>query len=274
MGRPGHTDPDLSDDQAALILWAIAPGGTRMQITHRLEQRRRFLRTLAVGAAGLYTTRGVFAEQLTETAPSTEGPFYPDTMPLDTDNDLLIINDAITPAVGPVVYLGGRVMSASGQPVRNAFVEIWQVDSTGSYIHKNGRAKGGGEDRNFQGYGRFLTDAKGQYFFRTVKPVAYDIGAFRAPHIHVAISQNGRRVFTTQMVTKGDPSIPRDLVFARMSSAALETITRAYVPLPGSTLGELTASFDIVLGRTAEEVEDGFSGGVGKPQWNPQEFRR
>lgn len=35
----------------------------------------------------------------------TEGPFYPDKMPLDTDNDLLIVNDSITPAVGEVTYV-------------------------------------------------------------------------------------------------------------------------------------------------------------------------
>lgn len=61
--------------------------------------RRAFLRSLG---AALVTTKGLFAEELTATAATTEGPFYPDRMPLDTDNDLLLINDAITPAVGEV----------------------------------------------------------------------------------------------------------------------------------------------------------------------------
>jgi hypothetical protein len=38
-----------------------------------------------------------------------------------------------------------------------------------------------------------------------------------------------------------------------------------YRPLPGSTLGELTATFDIRLGHTAQELEDGSIGGIGKP---------
>jgi protocatechuate 3,4-dioxygenase, beta subunit len=54
------------------------------------------------------------------------------------------------------------VLTTSGQPVRNAFVEIWQVDHTGSYVHTGGRQPTG-FDRNFQGYGRFLSDSKGQY---------------------------------------------------------------------------------------------------------------
>ena len=64
-----------------------------------------------------------------------EGPFYPDKLPLDTDNDLLIINDGITPAVGEITHLTGRILDAKGNPVRNALVEIWQCDSNGAYLH-------------------------------------------------------------------------------------------------------------------------------------------
>ncbi|CAG0977872.1 partial protocatechuate 3,4-dioxygenase, beta subunit, partial [Anaerolineae bacterium] len=41
-----------------------------------------------------FGVRGAFAEALTLTAAQEEGPFYPDRLPLDTDNDLLLINDA------------------------------------------------------------------------------------------------------------------------------------------------------------------------------------
>jgi hypothetical protein len=34
--------------------------------------------------------------------------------------------------------------------------------------------------------------------------------------------------------------------------------------MPGSALGELTATFDIRLGHTAQELEDGKIGGIGK----------
>ena len=101
--------------------------------------RRSFLQGLAGGSLAAFTTPGLFAQQLAETGTTTEGPFYPDVLPLDTDNDLLVINDGITPAVGEITHLTGRVLSKSGQPVRNAFVEIWQVDHTGSYVHTGGR---------------------------------------------------------------------------------------------------------------------------------------
>ena len=80
------------------------------------------------------------ALELTPTASTTEGPFYPDKLPLDTDNDLLIINDAITPAVGEVSHLTGRVSRcrAAGQPRR----------------HRN---LAGGQHRVLRAYGRATT---------------------------------------------------------------------------------------------------------------------
>ena len=226
--------------------------------------RRRFLHGLTLGVAAL-SAPGVFAQQLSETATTTEGPFYPDKMPLDTDNDLIIINDALTPGVGEITHLTGRVLSASGQPVRNAFVEIWSADNTGSYVHTGGRQPSG-HDGNFQGYGRYLTDVKGQYYFRTIKPVEYTLlNIFRTAHIHVALSRNGRRVFTTQMLVNGHPGNARDALTLRMEKKALQTIMVDFKPLPGSKLGELTANFDIVLGRTASDVvEEGKPKGVAK----------
>jgi protocatechuate 3,4-dioxygenase, beta subunit len=100
--------------------------------------RRHFLSAgVAIGVVGTGAifTPGVFAQKLIQTPRQTEGPFYPDKLPLDTDNDLLIINDAITPAVGAVTYLSGRILDSRGEPIRNAFVEIWQCDNNGAYLH-------------------------------------------------------------------------------------------------------------------------------------------
>ena len=229
------------------------------------HSRRWFLQGLAAGAAAL-TARGVFAQQLAETATTTEGPFYPDRLPLDTDNDLLILNDAITPGAGTVTHLTGRVLTNSNQPVRNAFVEIWQVDNTGSYVHTGGRQPTG-SDKHFQGYGRFLTDSKGQYYFRTIKPIEYTlVGIFRAPHIHVAVSKSGNRIFTTQLLQAGHPANARDTVVQRLDAAALKTLMVDFTPVTGSKIGELAANFDVILGRTAQEVEDGPLRGIAPSQ--------
>jgi protocatechuate 3,4-dioxygenase, beta subunit len=232
--------------------------------------RRRFLQGLTAAGLAAFTTSGVFAQQLVETGTTTEGPFYPDKLPLDTDNDLLVINDSITPAVGEITHLTGRVLTKSGQAVRNAFVEIWQVDQTGSYVHTGGRQPTG-FDRNFQGYGRFLSDSKGQYYFRTLKPIDYTlIGIFRTAHIHVAVSQNGRRVFTSQLMVNGHPANARDGVIRNLDPRALKTLLVDFKPQPGSKLGELTANFDIVLGATANELEIGPLRGVAPSSRRPK----
>jgi len=121
---------------------------------------------------GVFHHAGAFAQQLVLTPAQTAGPFYPDKLPLDTDNDLLVINDRITPAVGEITYLSGRILDSSASPVRNAVIEIWQTDANGAYIHsQSGNAAN--RDANFQGFGRFLTGSTGEYLFRTVKPVPY-----------------------------------------------------------------------------------------------------
>lgn len=231
--------------------------------------RRQFLRfggaSLAAAAIGQsivygeltgkasrwFTESGSFAEELLTPA-QVEGPFYPDQLPLDTDNDLLVINQNITPAVGDITHLSGRVMDQKGRPIRNAAVEIWQSDVSGVYIHSRGgpRAK---RDRNFQGFGRFTTDRKGRYYFRTIKPVAY---ADRAPHIHVAVYVAGQHLLTTQLYINGHHLNSRDQVFNVVRDPFLrELLLVDFKPVPQSKLNEQSASFDIVIGVTPDESE-------------------
>src|SRR3954466_15730892 len=115
-----------------------------------LLQRRQFIRRAGLGLA-LFTVPGAFAAQLVRTPKQTEGPFYPTDLPLDTDNDLIIVNDGITPAVGETTHLSGRILDAKGQPIRNSLVEIWQVDNKGVYLHK-GSNRHNDRDKNFQGF--------------------------------------------------------------------------------------------------------------------------
>jgi protocatechuate 3,4-dioxygenase beta subunit len=215
-----------------------------------VASRRLFLGSLALGAAA-FSARGAFAEELTRTPRQTEGPFYPNKLPLDTDNDLIIINDSLTPAIGEITHLTGRVLDKNGTPVRNATVEIWQVDSKGAYLHTNTN-NADKRDKNFQGFGRFTTASTGDYYFRTVKPVAYP---GRTPHIHFKIKRNGKELLTTQCYIKGETKNDRDGIFRSIRDPkARESVIVAFDPLPNSKIGELTAKFDIVLGITPEDA--------------------
>jgi protocatechuate 3,4-dioxygenase beta subunit len=213
-----------------------------------IPSRRLFLGSMAFGLAA-FTTRGLFADELVRTPRQTEGPFYPNKLPLDTDNDLLIINDNITPAVGTVTHLSGKVLDAKGSPVRNTLVEIWQCDSKGVYLHTRDSGRKA-RDENFQGFGRFLTGSSGEYYFRTIKPVPYP---GRTPHIHFKIKQGRKELLTTQCYVKGEPRNERDGVFRGIRDAkARAAVLVDFAPLKGSRIGELTARFDIVLGMTPE----------------------
>ena len=216
----------------------------------QIPSRRLFL---AAGAA-FFTTAGLFAEELTRTPAQTEGPFYPNHLPLDTDNDLLIINDAITPAVGEITHLTGKVLDAKGNPVRNAVVEIWQVDNHGVYLHSKSpdREK---LDGNFQGFGRFLTSRNGEYYFRTIKPVPYSDGDVRrTPHIHFKVHSGGKELLTTQMYVSDEPRNESDFILNGIKDAsARQSLIVDFAPIKGSPIGELAANFDVVLGVTPQE---------------------
>jgi protocatechuate 3,4-dioxygenase beta subunit len=216
-------------------------------LTSKSLDRRAFLRGLSAGTA-FFTTPGLFAEALALTPRQTEGPFYPDKLPLDADNDLVIVNNSATPALGEVVQLSGRILTASGEPVRNAQVEIWQVDANAAYLHsRTGNADK--RDRNFQGFGRFETASKGEYRFRTIKPVPYP---GRTPHIHFAINIGGKRMLTTQLYVKGHPGNERDGIYRRLGESN-RLVTADFAPIAGSPVRELAAHFDVVIGATPED---------------------
>ncbi|HET6879440.1 MAG TPA: protocatechuate 3,4-dioxygenase [Pirellulales bacterium] len=218
-----------------------------------LPHRRAFIGALS---AGFFTVRGLFAEELLLPTPAmTEGPFYPDKLPLDQDNDLLIINDQLTPAVGTVTHLTGRVLNASGSPVSDATIEIWQCDANAVYLHTaDSRRKAAQRDANFQGFGRFTTNNEGEYRFRTIKPVPYP--GRPAPHIHVKVKRGDRELLTTQIFVRGHEGNASDgVVNSARDLVDRELLMADFKPLPDSKIGECACQFDIVLGRTPDESD-------------------
>lgn len=220
-------------------------------VTHAeaAHTRRQFLRRAAL-AASFFAVPGAFAEELRRKTPwVTQGPLYPDKLPLDTDNDLIIVSNSVTPAVGEITHLSGRLLGVHGEPIRNSIIEIWQVDNTATYLQERGYKSPGSFDPNFQGFGRFETGSSGEYYFRTIKPVPYPGRA--APHIHFLVRTKGREPFTTQLYIKGHPGNERDHIYRGIGDAkAQEAVTVDFVRVKESRVGELAAKFDIVLGFT------------------------
>ena len=200
--------------------------------------RRRFLgHLLGLAGAGLFARP---ASASTLTPQQAEGPFYPRSSMrrADIDNDLVKITGAVRQAGGQVVRLGGRVLDAKGNPVAGARVEIWQCDTNGNYLHPRDRGSAA-HDPAFQGFGHDITDADGQYSFRTIKPVVYP---GRTPHIHVKVFALGREV-TTQFYTAGEAQNDRDFLFQRLSKSQQQAVLMRF----GTTGKEPQARVDILV---------------------------
>ena len=226
--------PDLFPPAAAAR--ALAPAGPRADGRTR---RRQVLGALGALLAGrqVLAAPGLTPHQM-------QGPFYPPSLPLDRDNDLVQVSGRRGLAHGVVTELAGLVLDQRGQPVRGARVEIWQVNGFGRYHHPEDDSPAP-FDPFFQGFGRTLTDERGAYRFRTIRPVAYP---GRAPHVHFAVTPAGGQVFHTQMYVAGEPGNGTDFLLNAIPDPRQREAL--IVPLHPSTMGNsaLAGRFDIVLG--------------------------
>ena len=215
--------------------------------------RRQLLRGSAAAGIAFFSNPGLFAEELLRTPSLTEGPFYPDMLPLDQDNDLILIKDSTTPSVGVITHLTGRILSSSGAPIRNATMQIWQCDANEVYLNtRDSAGKKNQQDKHFQGFGKFETGSTGEYRFRTIKPVPYP--GRPAPHIHIKIKQGDKELLTTQLMIRGHEGNARDGIFSSAGDLInRELVMGDFLPVKDSKIGEYACNFNIVLGRTPDD---------------------
>ncbi|MBL9116493.1 MAG: intradiol ring-cleavage dioxygenase [Verrucomicrobiaceae bacterium] len=218
---------------------------------HIRLDRRRLLQNFLVVTGGAITGE-IYAEALTLTPRATEGPYYPDHLPLDQDNDLTKIIDGKAPAGGVIAEFGGRLLNPDGKPLANHVIEMWQADTNGCYIHSRGVQRGKERDPHFQGYGKIETNAKGEYRFRTIKPGLY---TGRTLHWHIAVKRADKRMLTTQLFIAGVPQNDRDGILRSMGTEEQRlSVIREFKPKETGS-ADLLATWDIVIGSTPEEPE-------------------
>ncbi len=207
--------------------------------------RRHILGTIG-SLATLAALPARTAAALSTTPAQTEGPFYPLTLPLDSDNDLVQIEGRSQRAAGTILHLAGRVLDRNGRPVPGARIEIWQCDAFGVYHHT--RDRHAQADPNFQGFGATATAADGAWRFRTIEPVPYP---GRTAHIHFKILSPDFAPLTTQMYIAGQPLNASDAIYQSIGDpAARAAVTVPLEPAPGLEPDALRANFEIVLGLT------------------------
>jgi len=195
----------------------------------------------------------LWANALSATPRQTPGPFYPRNpreLPLDDDNDLTRIAGRAGVARGRVTELLGRVVDTNGRPLPRTRVEIWQCDANGRYHHPRDR-RDAPLDPNFQGHGHTVTDAQGNYLFRTIRPVPYP---GRTPHIHAALFPAGGEPLVTQIYVEGEPRNAGDFLFNRVPAEKRSRVLATFQPVDRPNV-ELEARFDVVIGGTPGEEQ-------------------
>jgi protocatechuate 3,4-dioxygenase beta subunit len=158
--------------------------------------------------------------------------------------------------LGQRIVVAGRVVDEDGAPVRNSLIEVWQCNAAGRYSHWRDQHDAP-LDPNFQGYGKMLTDERGNYRFVSIRPGAYPwrnhFNAWRPAHIHFSLFGNAyAQRLITQMYFPGDPLLALDPIYLSAPGGARERLVSAFdlsLTVEGIALG---FRFDIVLrGRNA-----------------------
>lgn len=183
--------------------------------------RRKFIKSLfLLPLASTFTVKAA-----TKTPRASEGPFYPlEEMRFDDiDNDLVKIEGQVKQAGGEIMTLRGRVLDTRGNAIKSARVEIWQCDVNGNYLHTSD-PNPAPQDTAFQGFGHDISNEKGEYSFRTIKPVSYP---GRTPHIHVKAFANGREL-TSQFYLDGHPQNKLDFLYQRMTTEEQQAVSMSF----------------------------------------------
>ena len=203
-----------------------------------LTSRRSFF-----AMCGTIVLPGVSLGEIISTPWQGEGPFYPDRIPEDTDNDLVKNGNSTIEAGGKILNLSGSLVNRDSKPIKGMTAEIWQTDVNGVYLH-TGSFRSKMRDEQFQGFGRSITDRNGYFFFRTIIPVEYP---GRTPHIHLKLWNEREHVLTTQLYIQGHSLNKEDFLFKRMYIAEQKINSMKLLPAQTNDSTESVTSVRLVV---------------------------
>lgn len=194
------------------------------------------------------------------------GPVFSSSELGPLDNDLILNYAKQGMPIGERIIVHGYVRDENGQPVRNSLVEVWQANAGGRYRHKKDQYLAP-IDPNFGGCGRMLTDDKGYYVFRTIKPGPYPwrnrVNDWRPAHIHFSLSGDAfAQRLITQMYFEGDPLIAQcPIVRSINNDDSVRSLISVLDKSASIQLDSLAYRFDLVLrGHRATLFENRLQG--------------
>ncbi|WP_223166770.1 intradiol ring-cleavage dioxygenase [Nonomuraea sp. SYSU D8015] len=188
------------------------------------------------------------------TASTVVGPFFVEDAPAFANGD-----DISGGAGGQRCFYSGRILSAAGEPIPGAAIDVWHSDEAGNYDVQYADLDGA------QGRGRLRSAADGRYWFSSVLPVPYPIphdgpvgellaaaarDSMRPAHVHFRVSAPGYATLTTHVFAAGDPYLGCDAVFGEKESLVRTFVRHDPGPAPDGRVLDVpfcTMEFDFVL---------------------------
>jgi hypothetical protein len=187
------------------------------------SKRNEFM--LLSDVLGITTLVSLLNHPIDATPASNLGPFHnTDSLFRPNGCDLIGTNP------GKKLLVKGRVRSPSGEPIRNATLDLWQNADNGLYPEQDPNQ----DPHNLRC--KILVD-HGRYSFTTVEPKPYTVpfdgpvGAmlkmsqrdgWRPAHIHFRVSAEGFDPLTTEIFLASDPYVGCDTVFGVSPSLIMQ----------------------------------------------------
>src|SRR5450432_1446380 len=137
---------------------------------------------------------------------------------------LQVCTDISANLKGEKMFVQGRVTDLSGAPLAGAAVDVWHADDEGFYDSQQPAYAADGPSSR----ARFITDADGRFFFRTILPCSYPIPTdgpvgqmilqtrrhpMRPAHVHFLVAAPGYEPLITHVFIDGDKYLDTDVVF-------------------------------------------------------------
>ncbi|MER6419950.1 protocatechuate 3,4-dioxygenase subunit alpha [Streptomyces sp. NPDC001137] len=187
-------------------------------------------------------------ETVLPTPSHTVGPFYGHALPFPGGGDIAPVGHPDT------ITVQGYIHDGEGNPLPDAFVELWGADPDGNIPQVDGSirrdpASGGYLGRNgveFTGWGRIQTDANGHWYARTLRPGARGQSA---PYLSVCVFARGLLVhlFTRIYLPGDEAALAADPVLSQVPEVRRGTLI-------ATDDGKGTYRFDIRLQGEGETV--------------------
>jgi catechol 1,2-dioxygenase len=171
---------------------------------------------LIAGSLGLSTL--VCLMNNARTSANLLGPFWRQGAPF-VENGGSIVR---SPTPGAPLFFTGRVLDTEGNPIAGANVDVWHASTKGLYENQDP------SQAEWNLRGRLLTDERGVFAYRTIKPSGYPVPAggpterllevqhrhpFRPAHLHALIWKQGFKTIPTQVYGDDDPILESDTQF-------------------------------------------------------------